>query len=244
MRVFTDGSCTSNGQKGAKAGYAAWFPEHPEWSESHRVPDDEAQTNNRAELRAIALAVDILEIKGCLDQDVVIYSDSKYSIDCLTKWITGWTARGWKTANGKDVQHRDLIEETAKKLSKFRTHAVRYVPAHTGGTDDLSRQNDVADRMANESVTGKKIAVVNVPSDEIAAGCPLTTLGTSVRQDVLVDWIRGNLSTMDKTIVDKHLYKAFAEVCKGKNLELSKHKQGGHTVIKATLETVFIEKVE
>ena len=107
MRVFTDGSCTSNGRKGAKAGFAAWFPDHPSWSSALRVPDDQDQTNNRAELSAIQLGVKTLEDRGEIDCDLVIYSDSEYSINCLTSWLPGWMNRGWKTAAGKDVLHQD-----------------------------------------------------------------------------------------------------------------------------------------
>lgn len=76
MRVFTDGSCSKNGQKGAKAGYAVWFPENKSWSEKHLVPETDPQTNNRAELSAIRKAAQILEQRGCMDEQVVIYTDS------------------------------------------------------------------------------------------------------------------------------------------------------------------------
>ena len=117
MRVFTDGSCTSNGRKGAKAGFAAWFPDHPSWSSALRVPDDQDQTNNRAELSAIQLAVKTLEDRGEIDCDLVIYSDSEYSINCLTSWLPGWMNRGWKTADiEKRVAHIAEILELSSDL--------------------------------------------------------------------------------------------------------------------------------
>jgi ribonuclease HI len=127
MRVFTDGSCTSNGRPGAKAGFAVWFPDHPELSCAERIPDGQSQTNQRAELSAIQRAVEILDTQGYCDQDLEIYTDSKYSIDCLTNWLTGWIARGWKTAEGKDVLHQDLIKDTSARLSKFKSYRFIHV---------------------------------------------------------------------------------------------------------------------
>ena len=173
MRVFTDGSCTSNGRKGAKAGFAAWFPDHPSWSSALRVPDDQDQTNNRAELSAIQLAVKTLEDRGEIDCDLVIYSDSEYSINCLTSWLPGWMNRGWKTAAGKDVLHQDLIKDITSRLSKFKSHRFVHVKAHTGGLDDLSKQNAVVDKMAQDVVNGVvPTPEVPVVVDELFPGCP------------------------------------------------------------------------
>jgi ribonuclease HI len=89
MRVFTDGACSHNGRPGAKAGYAVWFPDAKDLSESARVPATEAQTNQRAELSAIHRAIVILDANGYHGEDIKIYTDSEYSINCLTKWISG-----------------------------------------------------------------------------------------------------------------------------------------------------------
>ena len=205
MRVFTDGACSANGRKDAKAGFAAWFPEHAEWSESHRVPDDQPQTNQRAELSGIHLAVSILATKGAFAEDLVIYTDSDYSIKCLTEWMPGWVARGWKTSQGKPVLHRDLIEAIAGHLSKFK-HRFHHVRAHTGGVDDLSKQNDIVDRMARESVEGRVIELPTPkPVDELFSGCPLSVMSPPVSGAVLAKWIRENLAVLDTEVVDKHL---------------------------------------
>jgi ribonuclease HI len=242
MRVFTDGACSSNGRKDAKAGFAAWFPEHPEWSDSKRLPIDEPQTNQRAELAAIHLAVSILSLKGAFNEDLVIYTDSDYSIKCFTEWMPGWVARGWKTSLGKPVLHRDLIEAVAEHLSKFK-HRFHHVRAHTGGVDDLSKQNDVVDRMAREAVDGRKIEMPDPkPSDELFPGCPLAIMGAPVSSTVLTDWIRENLHVLEPDVVDKYLMKAFAEMCKTRNVTLSKNTVAKQAVYRAELTVVHVEK--
>jgi len=244
MRVFTDGACSGNGRKDAKAGYAVWFPEHPEWSMAARVPDSEPQTNQRAELSGIYHAVSILSTKGAFSEDLVIYTDSDYSIKCLTEWMPGWVSRGWKTTMGKDVLHRDLIEGTASQLSKFK-HRFHHVRAHTGGSDDLSKQNDVVDRMARESVEGKMIELPPArPTDELFPGCPIGLMGPAVSAAVVAGWIRSNLATLDQEIVDKHLMKAFVEMCKLRNVTLTKSTVQKQPMLRAELTTVHIEKTE
>lgn len=249
MRVFTDGACSMNGRPGAKAGYAVWFPEHQDWSVAKLVPLGLPQTNQRAELSAIQEAVTILENQGYLDEDIVIYTDSSYSIDCLTKWLPGFLARGWKTSEGTDVKNRDLIETTSNKLSKFKSYRFHHVRAHTGGSDDLSIQNDVVDRMARGTID-ENVRVVQPPAmDEIVRGCPLQLLGPPVSQGVLMSWIRGNLDTLDREIVDKHLFKAFSEICKTRDVNITKQTIQKTPMIRAErvhlqIDKVIVEKIE
>lgn len=248
MRVFTDGSCSKNGQVGAKAGYAVWFPENKDWSEKARVPDSEPQTNNRGELRAIKRAVEILIEKGCIDEQVVIFTDSNYCIDCLTKWLPGWIARGWKTSEGKDVLNRDLIEETSKLLSRFASYRFHYVRAHTGGGDDLSVQNDIVDRMARSTIEEVR-EIVHPAEDEIFPGCPLRLMGPPVRSVDITNWMRTHLNELDTDVINHHLYLAFKELCASKDVTLVKKTTQKTPYVRAErghlqISHVVIEKTE
>ena len=248
MRVFTDGSCTSNGKKDSKAGYAAWFPDHPTWSSAQKTPEDQPQTNQRAELAAINLAVKILDDKGEIDCDLVIYSDSDYSINCLSTWLAGWMNRGWKTAAGKDVLHQDLIKDTTARLSKFKSHRFVHVKAHTGGLDELSRQNAVVDKMATDVVNGiAATPEIPVVVDELFDGCPLRIMGGPTQQKDIVAWMRSSLDTLDKELIDKHLFKAFAEMCKARDVNLTKQVISKTPMIRAErghLQIDTVDKVE
>ena len=222
MRVFTDGACSLNGRPGAKAGYAVWFPDHLRFSMSERLPANEPQTNQRAEMSAIHKAAMILEENGFHDENIVIYTDSEYSINCLTKWITGWVSRGWKTSAGGDVLHRDLIEDTAKRLAKFKSYRFVHVRAHTGGEDDLSKQNDAVDRMARATIDESVREAPPPAEDVLFEGCPLQLMGPPVTQASLIQWMRTHLNTLDAAVIDKHLMKALAELCKERDVNLTK----------------------
>jgi ribonuclease HI len=251
MRVFTDGACSHNGRPGAKAGYAVWFPDAPALSESVRLAASDPQTNQRAELAAIHRAVVILDANGYHGDDIKIYTDSEYSMNCLTKWISGWVARGWKTAAGGDVLHRDLIQATSTLLSKFKSHRFIHVRAHTGNEDDLSKQNDVVDRMARSTIdeTVKVAAPEEAVQDELFPGCPLRLLGPPVSQAQVVLWTRENIDRLPFDVVNKHLYKMFTELCKDKQVTLTKQTIQKAPMIRAErtslqITHVTVEKIE
>jgi len=249
MRIFTDGACAGNGRPGAKAGFAVWFPEARHLSCAERLPATDSQTNQRAELSAIHRAVVILDDGGFHDDELVIYTDSDYSINCLTKWLSGWASRNWKTAEGKDVLHQDLIKDTSSRLAKFKSHRFVHVRAHTGGEDDLSKQNDVVDRMARGTID-TTVRVIEPPAlDDLFPGCPLRLLGPPVPQTEVVSWMRSNLTAMDAAVVDKYLLKAFAELCKVRDVSLAKQIVAKRTLLRAErvhlqIDRVVIDKVE
>lgn len=76
--------------------------------------EGEVQTNQRAELTAILRALQIAP----LDRKVKIYTDSSYSINCVTIWHKNWIRRQWMTSQDKPVVNKDLIEAILKKIDE------------------------------------------------------------------------------------------------------------------------------
>lgn len=191
----------------------------------------------------------MLDDGGFHDEDIILYTDSDYSINCLTKWLTGWVNRNWKTSEGKDVLHQDLIRDTSSRLAKFKSHRFVHVRAHTGGEDDLSKQNDVVDKMARGTIDDT-VRLVEPPAiDDLFPGCPLRLMGPPVVQTELLDWMRANLGTMDRAVIDKHLLKAFAELCKARDVTLTKQTIAKRPMLRAErghlqIESMVIDKVE
>lgn len=72
------------------------------------------QTNQRAELTAILRALEIAP----RHREVTIYTDSKYSIDCVTNWYKNWQRRNWTTADRKPVVNKDVIVEIREKIEE------------------------------------------------------------------------------------------------------------------------------
>jgi ribonuclease HI len=72
------------------------------------------QTNQRAELTAILRALDIAP----RHREVTIYTDSKYSIDCVTNWYRNWVKNGWVNSKGKPVENKDLVAEIRERIEE------------------------------------------------------------------------------------------------------------------------------
>ena len=221
INVYTDGACTKNGHAGARASYAYYFPEHPNLSHADRVPDDQPQTNNRGELSAILHSVDkTIASFPSAEVDLHIFTDSDYSKNCLTKWVSGWMKKGWKTAEGKPVLNRDLIEEISGKLVVFNSYCITHVKAHTGGTDEHSKNNEIVDRMATEILgdpTEKKKIVAT-------AGCPLQLMGPPIEEKELAKWCLANLDKIDSEALNSALLSAYGKTCKKNGTEIVKEK--------------------
>ncbi|KAJ8115004.1 hypothetical protein OPT61_g3243 [Boeremia exigua] len=122
--VYTDGSSLGNGQTGAVAGVGVYFGTNDKRNVSEPLRGSK-QTNQRAELTAVARALDHVPI----DRDVLICTDSYYAIRCITEWSPKWLKNGWKNSAGKDVENRDLVEpiisrvcerEACKAKTKFQ----------------------------------------------------------------------------------------------------------------------------
>ncbi|KAI1093796.1 RnaseH-domain-containing protein [Rostrohypoxylon terebratum] len=116
VRVYTDGSSIGNGRSGAVAGVGVFFGPNDERNISERLKGD-IQTNQRAELTAILRALESVPVS----EKMRIFSDSKYSISCVTEWYVNWQKNGWKTKDGP-VKNKDLVEAVRAKIDA-RTEA-------------------------------------------------------------------------------------------------------------------------
>ncbi len=92
--VYTDGACTNNGKKNAKAGLGVYFKENDNRNLSQIVKGK--QTNNVAELSAIIEAFYILEAEIKDKNKIVICSDSQISIGWCTTTGRKYESWGWK----------------------------------------------------------------------------------------------------------------------------------------------------
>lgn len=244
IEVYTDGACSKNGKKNAEAAWAFYFPEHKSLSKAERVPADQPQTNQRGELMAIAEAVKAAETGFDIAQtELKIYTDSMYSKNCLTEWLPSWVRNNWKTSQGGDVQHRDLIEETANRLSRFKSFNIQYVKAHTGGSDDQSKCNHIVDRMAVKVLQPDlEEPKVVANTQEAFEGCPLKLMGPPVNEKELVDWCLSNLNKLDQSALHSALCSAFGKTVKAKGYELVKQKLHRSSLYRLKTETGLIKE--
>ncbi len=148
LSIYTDGACQGNGKVTAKAGVGVYLGEDDPRNISLPL-EKTPHTNNRAELWAIKLAFDLIQVENPMK--AVIYTDSNYAISALTVWINRWKKNGWKTANKKPVLNKDILEEMDEKheeLKKKTEIEFIHVKGHSGELDG----NYHADKLANEGI--------------------------------------------------------------------------------------------
>ncbi|XP_061282702.1 ribonuclease H1 isoform X4 [Bos javanicus] len=138
--VYTDGCCSSNGRKRARAGIGVyWGPGHP-LNVGIRLPG--RQTNQRAEIHAACKAIE--QAKAQDITKLVLYTDSMFTINGITTWVKGWKQNGWRTSTGKEVTNKEDFAEL-ERLARGMDIQWMHVPGHSG-----FRGNEEADRLARE----------------------------------------------------------------------------------------------
>jgi ribonuclease HI len=73
---------------------------------------------------------------------ILVCSDSRYVIDCCSKWMKGWKRRGWSRKDGP-LKNVDLLQEIDALLGRHSVHW-QWIPGHSG-----DQGNDRADALAN-----------------------------------------------------------------------------------------------
>jgi ribonuclease HI len=135
--IYTDGACRGNPGPG---GWAALLQmgEH----EKELNGAEAMTTNNRMELTAVIRALEALK----RPVQARVYTDSEYVRRGISEWLTGWKARGWRTADKKPVKNQDLWEQL-DALNARHDLEWHWVPGHAGVPG-----NERVDRLANQAI--------------------------------------------------------------------------------------------
>lgn len=139
--VYTDGCCSGNGKtKGARAGIGVyWGPDHP-MNVCDRLPG--RPTNQRAEIHAASRACE--QAKSMNIKKIVIYTDSMFTINGITKWISNWKKNGWKLKSGGEVINKEDFQRLEKGIQDLEV-VWMHIPGHAG-----YKGNEEADRLAKQ----------------------------------------------------------------------------------------------
>lgn len=170
--VYTDGACTNNGKRNAKAGFGVYFGKNDERnvSESYNGP----QTNNVAELLAIIKALSILRSEIENGEKIVIYSDSTYAIRCCTDYGEKMEKKNWMKKKNQEIPNAKIVKAAYSFCKGKKNIKFEHIDAHTGLQDRHSLGNENADRLANLAIgqthcpyqTKQKKIYLNVPFSE------------------------------------------------------------------------------
>ena len=119
LEIYTDGSCKKIGSKTTFGGWS--FIALRDGVRIYEIAGSEyGTTNQRMELLAIRNALEFAQKNRRPNENVVIYSDSAYAINCYKQeWYIGWQNNGWVNAKGEDVKNQDLWVDIVPYFDNF-----------------------------------------------------------------------------------------------------------------------------
>ncbi len=137
VELYTDGACSGNPGPGGWGALLRFGTAEKELSGSEALT-----TNNRMELMAAISGLEALKKPA----RVKLYTDSIYVRDGITKWLKGWKAKGWLTADKKPVKNKELWQrlEAATQIHKIDW---LWVKGHSGHPE-----NDRVDQLARDAI--------------------------------------------------------------------------------------------
>lgn len=154
--LFTDGGCTDNGKDTAKGSFAFCIFTGTEIIESVDVITDNA-SNNKAELNGIISGMRYIlqNVSVITTSNLIIVSDSQYSIKCITEWYPNWVRQGKLT----EKKNTDLIAVALELyVALGAIYTVRFVHVRGHQTAPLNTEseewftwkgNDIVDKLCS-----------------------------------------------------------------------------------------------
>ena len=140
--VWTDGACRGNPGPGGWAAIVVPAGGGPPLE----LSGGEAQTtNNRMEYTAALEGLRALPAGS----SACIVTDSRLMLDSMTRWISGWKRKGWRTAAGEPVKNQDLVRALDEEIARHAAVRWHWVRGHETGPEHAYKAlNDRADRLA------------------------------------------------------------------------------------------------
>ncbi|XP_029985975.1 ribonuclease H1-like [Sphaeramia orbicularis] len=138
--VYADGSCWADGRSYARAGIGVYWGRNHPLNVAERLEGE--QTSQRAEIQAVCRALELAQENHI--QKLALYTDSKFTIDGVTKWVKHWKVNGWRLVSGGAITNKDDFMKLDRLTTRLDVVWVD-VRSHAG-----HRGNEEADRLARE----------------------------------------------------------------------------------------------
>jgi ribonuclease HI len=138
IKIYTDGACSGNPGKGGWGAVLLYKGHKKEISGFNPQT-----TNNQMELQAVIEALKALKKPS----EIIVYTDSVYVKDGITKWIFNWKKNGWRTADKKPVKNLEFWQELDLLVVGHQI-TWQWVKGHSG-----DKYNEIADQLAVNAIS-------------------------------------------------------------------------------------------
>ena len=150
FHIYCDGACKGNPGISA-SGIAVYNNNKPPTLMYGRYNAN--GTNNTAELNALFKSLEIASKYINQDKDIEIFADSKYAIDCISKWAYTWKEKSWSKKGGA-IKNLEIIKKAHFLFDDIKSHIkLSHVKAHSG-----IEGNELADAMSIYATISKSFA--------------------------------------------------------------------------------------
>tara|TARA_B110000908_G_C10228825_1_gene439480 strand:+ start:793 stop:1335 length:543 start_codon:yes stop_codon:yes gene_type:complete len=159
--IFTDGSAFNNQAKDkskTRAGVGVFFGDKDKRNISFSLNGTKYKKSNQvSEILAIIMGIEkLIETQLICKKKIVIYSDSMYCINIITKWAKAWKKNNWKKSNNKLVENLKLVKKMYYLANNLKVMMV-HVKAHKTEPKKTSSDyfkwygNMMADKLATKA---------------------------------------------------------------------------------------------
>ncbi len=146
--AHTDGACSRNPGPGGWGVLLEAKHEGRVVKERELKGGEAATTNNRMELMAAIMALEVLDRPAT----ITVVTDSAYVKNGVTGWIHGWKKNGWKTASKKPVKNVELWQRLDAAQARHQVDW-KWIKGHAGHAE-----NERADALARAGMAPFKPA--------------------------------------------------------------------------------------
>jgi ribonuclease HI len=136
--AHTDGACSGNPGPGGWGVLLQAFKDGKLVKERELSGGEAETTNNRMELMAAIMALEVLERSSA----ITLVTDSAYVKNGVTAWIHGWKKNGWRTADRKPVKNVELWQRLDAAQARHKV-SWKWIKGHAGH-DENERADELA----------------------------------------------------------------------------------------------------
>jgi len=157
IHIFTDGSSLNNQEKGKRrGGVGVFFADDDSRNISIALEEskDNKVTNQVAELLACIKGIEATySSQKVAPNRLVIYTDSMYIVNMMTKWAHKWEKNKWTKSDKKIVDNLELVKQLYYYSKNFNI-IFRHVRSHMKEPNKKDPRhyiwygNDQADKLA------------------------------------------------------------------------------------------------
>lgn len=141
INIYCDGACSPNP---GKSGTGLAVYEQDTLTSLWYGLYEPNGTNNTAELNGMLKSFQLAQSYITQKKKVQILSDSKYSIDCITKWAKGWKTKGWTRGKNEEIKNLEIVQACYHLYEQIKKDVtVTHVKGHAN-----IEGNELSDRMA------------------------------------------------------------------------------------------------